>query len=263
MFFRKMQVDEKLLHHACVAFGKSGLSDSRFSRNYENIQKQIAFDKTLFFRLNYDALGRWIRNYFVLENQISVIEETKDKGVIFCGYHFGSFETLPIVFGNIGIEVCSPVAYKDEYFEQHVKRIEVVKGRVFPVVPRLYSRSEKDGLILYRALREGKSILLFCDTHILLTENYLTVQLMGRSIKVNRGAAALHKKTHVPIVPVLTYQKRNQCHIRFLSPITYKQEITEHEITQRLFRILEDHVRDYPSQWAKWHDWENMVTQLG
>jgi lauroyl/myristoyl acyltransferase len=258
IFFKKIQIDNALIERAKVAFIESGFPDKNFSKKYANIQKQIAFDKTLFFNLKDKALGGWIRKYFVIENE-KYFEEIKDKAIIFCGYHFSNFEMLPIVLGNRGVEVCTPIAYKDGVFEQHLQRTNAIKGRVFPVVPQLYSRSEKDGLSLFRALINDKSILLFCDTHMLLTDNYYTVKLLGRTIKVNHGAALLHKKTHVPIVPVLTYQKRNRCYIKFLPKIIFDEDVTEQNIILKLFRTLEDHIRDFPHQWAKWHDLESMV----
>jgi lauroyl/myristoyl acyltransferase len=203
-------------------------------------------------------MSGWIRNYFVIENK-KYFEEIKDKPIIYCGYHFSNYEMLPIVLGNYGLEVCTPIAFKDEYFEQHVQRTNAIKGRVFPATPLIYSRSEKDGIILFRALKNNKSILLFCDTHILLADVYLTVKFLDRTIKVNRGAALLHKKTRVPIVPVLTYQKGNRCYIKFLSQIIYEEDVTEQDIIQKLFGTLEDHIRDYPHQWAKWQDLESMV----
>jgi lauroyl/myristoyl acyltransferase len=258
MFFKKTQVDKALIDRAKVAFMKSGFPDKNISQRYTNLQKQISFDKTLFFNLNDKAMSGWIRNYFVIENKI-YFEEIKDKTIIYCGYHFSNFEMLPIVLGNYGLEVCTPIAFKDEYFEQHVQRTNAIKGRVFPAAPLIYSRSEKDGIILFRALKNNKSILLFCDTHILLADVYLTVKFLDRTIRVNRGAALLHKKTRVPIVPVLTYQKGNRCYIKFLSQIIYEEDVTEQDIIQKLFGTLEDHIRDYPHQWAKWQDLESMV----
>jgi Bacterial lipid A biosynthesis acyltransferase len=258
IFFNKVQIDNALIDRAKVVFMGSGFYDEKFSQKYANAQKQIAFDKTLFFNLNDKAMGEWIKKYFVIENKV-YFDTIKDKTIIFCGYHFSNFEMLPIVLGNYGLEVCTPIAYKDDYFEQHVLRTKAIKDRVFPAVPQIYSRSEKDGLILFRALKNNRSILLFCDTHILLTEAYVTVRFLGRMIKVNRGAALLHKKTHVPIVPVLTYQKGNRCYIKFLSQILYEEDTAEQDITQKLFGRLEDHMGGYPHQWAKWHDLELMT----
>ena len=258
LLFKKVQTDKALIGRAKDAFMNSGYSDRHFFQKYTRLQKQILFDKTLFFNLNVTAMSGWIGNYFVIENK-KYFEEIKEKAIIYCSYHFSNFEMLPIVFGNYGLEVCTPIAYKDNYFEQHVQRTKHFKDLVFPAVPQIYSRSKKDGMILFRALKNNKSILLFCDTHILLTDAYLEVRFLGRKIKVNRGAALLHKKTGIPIVPVLTYQKRDRCYIRFLPQICPEENVSEQNIIQTLFSILEDHIKSYPHQWAKWHDLESMV----
>jgi|WetSurMetagenome_2_1015567.scaffolds.fasta_scaffold51490_2 hypothetical protein len=258
IFFKKAIIDSTLVNRAKVAFNKSGFSDKKFLFKYANNQKHVAFDKALFFNLTDKALSTWIQKYFIIENE-EYFNTIKNTTIIYCGYHFSNFEMLPIVFGNYGVEVCTPIAYKDEYFRQHVRRTEAMKECVFPAVPQLYSRSEKDGLLLFRALKNNKSILLFCDTHIVLTDSFLRVKFLGRMIRANRGAALLQKKTHVPIVPVLTYQKRNRCYIKFLPQMMYEEDVTEQDIIQKLFCVLEDHIRDYPPQWAKWQDLELMT----
>jgi lauroyl/myristoyl acyltransferase len=166
------------------------------------------FDKTLFFFLSDRAFKTWIMEYFIIENseQLSMLQ---NRQIIFCAFHFANYEMLPIVLGAHGIEVYTPIAFKDELFKKHTNRIEEVKERIFPVVPRIYSRTNKDGIILFRALKNNKNILLYCDTHILLTDIYAKVKMFGHEVKVSRGAGVLHKKTGIPIVPILTHLKND------------------------------------------------------
>lgn len=258
IFFKQTYIDKAIITRAKVSLVSSGISENRFSKEFENLHKQMAFDKTLFLKLNFNALDKWLSHYFIIEDE-EYLKKLQEQRIIFCGYHLGGFESLPYILAKYGIEVHSPVAYKGEFFSQLIERTNTMKDCIITKVPHLLSRSEKDGLLLYRALKNEKSILLFCDTHILLSDVYLNVRFMGKTIKVNRGAALLHKRTQTPIVPVLTHQRGNKCHIIFLPQIKFEECITEQDITQKLFKILEDHISIFPQQWAKWHDLEAMV----
>lgn len=260
LFYQQIHVEKSILKTAEASLQRTNATGKKFLTEYENLQKKIIFDKTLFFKLNYNSLDYWLNKYFVIENK-DYFKQVLGKKVIYCSYHTCGFELLPFILAGHGLELLAPVAYKDDFFMKLIDRNEEIKKYLNYTVPKLLSRSEKDGIILYKALKNDKNILLFCDTHILLSDDFIDVFFLGTIIKVNRGAALLHKRTKAPIVPVLTYHNGMRCFVKFFPMINYEEAQTEKDVTQQLFDVLQSHLEKYPHHWAKWHDLEEMIVE--
>jgi lauroyl/myristoyl acyltransferase len=155
-------------------------------------------------------------------------------------------------------EVHTPVVLEEGGIEIVVERIKKIDQEAFPLKTHIYKRGKYDGVRLFRVLKKGGIILLYCDTHIALTNDLIEVEFFGRRIRANRGVAFLHKKTNSPIIPVLTYNRGNYCYVKLLDAIYNMQNFTEQEILQKLFSILQNFLVDFPEQWAKWLDLRKM-----
>ena len=188
-----------------------------FLKQNIEIHAQIIYDRIMYFSLSFKNLKRWFDHYFVIENLHyfdSAINQ--NKGVILCGFHSGSYNLLPFIIASRGYEIHSPTLFDADFHKQIVERTKQIDAKGFSLKSHIYNRSNEDGIKLYRVLKEKGTILLFCDTHVFLTDDLLTVDFLNTKIKTNRGLAFFHKRTHSPIVPILTYQLGNKCHIKFL-----------------------------------------------
>jgi len=220
---------------------------------------QIEFDRTLFFKLGYRNLSTWLDKFFIVENMEILLKNVEqNKGTILCGFHTGNYYSCPFVLAKNHFEVHTPVVLEEGGIEIVVERVKKIDQEAFPLKMHFYRRGKYDGIRLFRVLKKGGIILLYCDTHIALTNDLMEVEFFGRMIKMNKGVAFLHKKTNSPIMPVLTYNRGNYCHIKFLDEISDMRNFSEQEILQKLISILQNFLVNSPEQWAKWYDLRKM-----
>jgi len=240
-----------------------------FINNKNNIQdiaeanvlllKQIEFDKVLFFNLGYKNLSTWLDKYFVIENIDTLYKNfERNKGIILCGFHSGSYNVLPCVLAKNHLEIHTPVIFEQTAHQMMVERIKKIDKEAFPFKLHIYRRGKYDGQRLFYVLKKGGIILLFCDTHRIFTDDVVEVKFYNQKIITNRGVAFFHKKTNAPIMPVLTYNQGAYCYIKFLDVISDMQTFTEGEIMQKLFSILQNLITNSPENWAKWADLREM-----
>jgi len=269
IFFKKIKIHEnkkeeieKRLHTISYAESLRNKIQDIAEANIR-LLKQIEFDKTLFLKLRYRNLSTWLDKFFIIEN-IEILRKSMErkKGSILCGFHTGNYNLLAFVLAKNHFEVHTPVIFEEAAHQIIVERIQKIDREVFPLKVHIYKRGRYDGMRLFRVLKNRGIILLYCDTHIALADDLVEVDFFGRRIKTNRGVAFFHKKTNTPIIPVLTYNRGNYCHVKFLDEIYNMRNFTEQEILQKLFSILQNLLMNSPEQWAKWHDLEKMSIDI-
>jgi lauroyl/myristoyl acyltransferase len=264
IFFKKIKIHEgkrEEIEKGLHALNYAGLMNNIQDIVEDNIRllNQIEFDKTLFFELGYRNLRTWLDKFFIVENMEILLRNIKqNKGTILCGFHTGNYYSSPFVLAKNHFEVHTPVVLEEGGIEIVVERIKKIDQEAFPLKMHIYKRGKYDGVRLFRVLKKGGIILLYCDTHIALTNDLMEVEFFGRRIRANRGVVFLHKKTNSPIIPVLTYNRGNYCYVKLLDAIYNMQNFTEQEILQKLFSILQNFLVNSPEQWAKWPDLRKM-----
>jgi len=221
--------------------------------------KQLNSEQYFCFMLSNKKISAWFDKFFIVENLEILINNIKrNKGLILCGFHTGSYIFLPCILAKNNVEVHTPIVFEEVGFEKVVDRLHQANDDIFPVRVHIYKRDKHDGLRFFNILRNNGVILLFCDTHIHQTEDLEEVDFFAQKIKVNRGIAFLHKKTNKPIIPVLTYNQGNYHYIKFLEKVENMQHCTEQEILQKIFSILQNFLINDPKQWTKWDDLNKM-----
>lgn len=265
IFFKKIKIHEgkreeieKSLH--AVNYARSLMNNIQdiVEANIRLLNK-IEFDKTLFFKLGHRNLSTWLDKFFIVENMEILLKNVeRNKGIILCGFHTGNYNLLPFVLAKNHFEVHTPVVLEEGGTEIVVERIKKIAQEAFPLKMHIYKRGKYDGVRLFRVLKRGGIILLYCDTHIALTNDLVEVEFFGRRIKMNQGVAFLHKKTNSPIIPVLTYNRGDYCYIKLLDAIYDMRNFDEQAIVQKLISILQNFLVNSPEQWAKWYDLRKM-----
>jgi len=235
-----------------------------FCNKNRQIQRQILFDRILFFSLSYKNLDTWLNNYFKVEN-IDVINKALSfgKGAILCGFHSGSYNIIPFAMAKRGVKIHSLAIFEDVMYNQIIKRIEQVNREAFPLNAVIHNRSGNDGLKLFRLLKNKATILLYCDTHVIIGDGGVLIDFLGKKLKVNKGIPFLHKRTEAPIIPVMSYFENSCNKIVCLNPIMINDTSTlsDKQVLQNIFLDFEHFIRKKPEQWSKWVNLNEMIVK--
>ena len=219
-------------------------------------------------------------NCFLLESAEicdpnSMLLLAKDKPVIFCTFHFGSYRLINALLVRGGINYTLPVA--DDVFEtQSASFVESVQGF------RTYFKSDSQfavlnaeepisALTLARKARAGWSLLAYIDGNTGVQgagrrdAKTVRVPLLGKPIYARKGIAFLSHFLKVPIVPVL-------CEItgQMQRTITFHEKIDPSGFskdreaycqmaTERLYAVLAGYLKRVPSQWEGWLDMQKYL----
>lgn len=116
---------------------------------------------------------------------------------------------------------------------------------------------------LYRLLDEGHFIGLIMDQDI-GREDGVVVKFFNQATNFASGAASMSRFRKVPIFPAFMHRNADGTHTLEISePLmterTGDKRADIKKMTQRLARLIEEHVRKYPAEWFWLHDrWKSM-----
>ena len=208
----------------------------------------INFGKYLieFFRFKYlkkDDLGKTVK----IEG-IEHVDESlkKGKGVIILAAHIGNWELGGVFMSLLGypmLAVALPHRNRkvNALFNRQRERIGV------EVVPSLGLAVRR----IYSALKDNKMVALVGDRDF--TNAGKKMPFLGREKSIPRGPAVLAMRTGASIVPGFVLRQRDDTHIiKFLKPL--KTEGSEEEIMRGYTQVIEQMIRQYPTQWLMFRE---------
>ena len=205
----------------------------------------------------------------------SVLVTAKEKPVIFCTFHYGSYRLINSLLVSRGFNYILPVE-DNIYVEQKTRFLEgCVKCQShfnstsqFMVVN---AEQPTAALTMARKARSGWSLLAYIDgnTGVQGTGRHdakmLKVHLLGKPIYARKGIAFLSHFLKLPIVPVICEitgpMERTMTFHDKIDPFDYQDSREDYcrRATEKLYSILGDYLKKSPSQWLGWLDMQKYI----
>src|SRR5947209_4268917 len=176
---------------------------------------------------------------------LSALEQLpRDRSYIFGCLHYGGFESIAIVLGFCDFN-CTVVtqAFKNGLLDGTFNRLREVSGHQT-------IRREGALLRLFKALQNGRSVVLATDLTIPAKLPSVPVRCFGMLTSMTFAHAFLHKRTGAPIIP--TYCEPlpdGRYRLVVQEPLVFGSEATHQEIAQACWDSLEPVVRQNPAPW--------------
>jgi lauroyl/myristoyl acyltransferase len=212
-------------------------------------------------------------NFFLLDSihvsdPNSVLVTAKERPVIFCTFHYGSYRLINPLLVSRGFNYILPVEgaiyaeQKMRFQEGCVKCQEYFNSTSqFMVVN---AEQPTAALTMARKTRKGWSLLAYIDGNTGVQgggrhdAKMLRISLLGKWIYARKGIAFLSHFLKLPIVPVICeITGPTERSLRFHDKIDPSDHEGNREdycmmATEKLYSILGDYLKRSPSQWLGW-----------
>ncbi len=218
----------------------------RYSRQmYANFGKYLVD----FFRT--EKVDKEFVERFVKIEGLNNVDEVlkKSKGAIGLTAHLGNWELCGQVIGILGYKISAiALTHKNKRINDFFIRQRALKG--------LGTISIGAGVKkCFAALKRNEIVGILGDRDF-SGENGIFIDFLKRKMLVPRGPAALSLRMEAPIIPIfLVRDENNDCFFKcvFEKPIYPVKTGNDEEdmlvLTQKIARIIEEYVRQYPNQW--------------
>ena len=196
--------------------------------------------------LEFLSFPRYFDNKKIEFNNLELLDEAlkEDRGVLFVGGHFGSFDKLFYDLSNKGYSLCG-VAYKqndsaaDQFFkkirEKYMKR-QLYKG--------------ESGIHLKAALKNNEILILLSDQDA--REKGKFVNFFNIPSSTPSGAAILHKRIGAPIIFFAITKNNHEYSVTF-TKINAAGALDIDEVVQEYTLALESVIKKNPEQYFWFH----------
>ena len=202
-----------------------------------------------------------VENYDEALERLAEIKVKYPHGIIFMGAHFSNWELPPLfasrhgfpmtVIGRRGdnriIDEKLVIPFRSQYGNQTVYK-------------------KKAGISMLRTLKQHGTVGLLIDQKV-NKENGFLVPFFGRDAFTTHAVATLKLKANPAIIPIsMPRLGRGKYRLNIGEAIEYQAEEIKDEpqkllkMTEHYNHILEEIIREYPSQWLWMHDrWNKRV----
>ena len=193
--------------------------------------------------------GQYIKNIKIIGREHLDAATAKGNGIIALGSHLGAFTTLGTRLAIEGYPF--NLIINDSTFPKVWKRLADHQRswgqKPFP--PKPATMSIKRSL---NCLRRNEILYLIADQQQIL--GGLPVPFFGKIAYTPPGPAIFSLKTGAPILPMFVVREKGIPHTLFIgSPIemerTSDQKKDIERLTAKSTKVIEDSIRQYPSQW--------------
>lgn len=172
------------------------------------------------------------------------------KGVILATAHTGNWELIGAALALNDYPVVG-IAQK-----QHSEQMDrfINEQRRAPGTEIVYRSEVRD---IVRLLDQGKIIGLLMDQDA--HKRGIFVDFLGRPASTPQGPAAIARLRGAPIVPMFISEIRPGLHEIIIHPGMHVEKTADRDadiysMTERLTRIVEDHIRQHPGEWFWLHN---------
>lgn len=178
----------------------------------------------------------------------------RGRGAILLSAHLGNYELGAAVAATAGYPMNAIVLnHQDPRIDRFFARRRGSTG----VKPIAVGMALREG---YRCLRRNELLGIVADRDFF--NNGIRLPFLGRTISVPKGPAIISLRTGAPIVPAfLVREEGERYRMIFESPIVPDPSRGEEPEIERMTRealgVLERYIRQYPTQWYLFRDFEN------
>jgi KDO2-lipid IV(A) lauroyltransferase len=239
------------LNNLAIAFPEKS-EQERFSIAYRSVQHFILviFEFMKFSRWSYEKLEKKLRIESPEMFEI-ILENNKDKGIIFVGGHFGNWE-IPIIFlasGQYPPLSIIQQRQKNHLVDQHLTNIRARRGIKYYYAGDAIMKGVKD-------LKNKGIVAIVCDQDA--GNRGVFVSFFGRMASTPIGAALLHLHSNSKLVFAACVRTGHLQYKGIMTPVQYQgnYDVTEQnieKITQAFTSVLQEMIRQYPEQYLWTH----------
>ncbi len=193
--------------------------------------------------LNRDNIGRWIR-YEGFEHFKEGLR--RGKGVLFATAHLGNWELSAFAHGLMAAPMHVVVRPLDN------PRLDALIGRLRTLGGNRIIAKKDFARGILRALARNEAVGILIDQNTSLEEGVF-VDFFGVPACANLGFAKIASRSQATVIPgfALWLESEGRYVLRFYPPVEMTGDAAAD--TQRLQKILEEVIRQYPDQWLWIH----------
>lgn len=196
----------------------------------------------------------------------AALEYLKKQAAVICTFHTGSYRVLNLLLAMHGIPF-TLVMGRETAQQEGASLValfkQVSRNRFTGQLDIIEAENPSSGLQMMRALRAGRSLVLYMDGHtgagVTTTENNncFVANFLGQQLYVRKGIAFLAHAAGVPLLPVMCYRKSwKDIRLRFDDFIFPDKQQTRAEFseitTQLVYNRAAAIIAAYPAQWEGW-----------
>ena len=207
----------------------------------------------------WDNLGRFMAEYAHLEiiaQEHTVIENADilkdyiagERSAIFIGAHLANFEVAQAsMFLQLGLPIDATYrAPNNPYSHAMLNKARTLNGRL-----NAHAKSQAGGRSLMKAVKSGSNVGIMIDQKY---NEGLSVLFFGREAMTNPVWVQLAQKYERDIIPVrVVREDGHNLRVILHPPLSCKKDEPLETVLQRANLMLEQWIKDKPSQWLWLH----------
>ena len=197
---------------------------------FESIQKEKYKEK----------IANWIEN-----KNNEELEKIKKTGAIFFSGHFGNWELTTIALNKTKLKGMIIGTAKDLLVEKILQRY-----RKSINWENVFREDSSLPLKIVKYLKKNQSIYMLLDLDLNVKNVMCT--FFGKKTRCPASVAKIAIKYQKPVVACLNHRNKKGKHIfqyRIISKPPYKQNTSIQHLSQKYTKIIENHIKEYPTQW--------------
>ncbi|MDD4599684.1 MAG: lysophospholipid acyltransferase family protein [Negativicutes bacterium] len=189
-----------------------------------------------------------IKKYVTIENRHYLEDAVAEgHGVVFLTAHVGNWEWLGAALAMDGFPMTTVI--KRQPNDQHTRILNEYREMVGL---EIFARGTTELIAAAKALKKGKVLGFLADQDAGYSGVFL--KFLGKMASTPLGPAVFARKFKAPVVPVFIVRRPEGGHRVMIYPPLYYENIggdpeSLHKLTERMTKITEDTIRQYPDQW--------------
>ena len=174
------------------------------------------------------------------------------RGAIVVTGHIGNFELLAAYFAYKGIPIVAGARRLDDpRLNRLLNDFRTTNG-----VQTVLRSTPESGREILRVLKRRGIFALLIDQDTRVPS--VSVPFFGRLARTPAAAAVLAARRDVPVLPAFAQQRPEGGHLFTIRAPIYPPNTGDRqrdivELTCQFNRVLEEHIREHPTEWIWWH----------
>lgn len=188
-------------------------------------------------------------------------ELEKGKGVILVTSHFGAKQLLQVGLGLSGYKI-NQISFhirgeELSFIQHHVSQKQ--RQKIEKRIPAKFIPRDKFLRSAYDCLKQNQILIIAADgvgSAKYIGKGYVPFNFLGKEMLFPKNVVSLAKRTGSSVVPAFVVRERKRQRIIVEPALRRVNERSDIEIFEQFVRLLEKYVRQYPSLWEFWEEFE-------